>query len=451
MTHRSGFVGPGNVRLRRALVGCAVAGALIGITTVRAQPTEEERAPLDEPLELGGPEIELRLGLRAQGARGRDGADRLERDIDTLRAGIRLDLRQRLSTGVQARAEFELRGEQATESGVLVAEEEFEARVRALFVQYESADEGVRVRLGRQGLDDTMGWFIDEDVDGLRIGIGGERRRLDLSLSREAPFEDGDRQDDQTLNALAALSFDTGRKSDWTPWVLHRSGDGSDGGDDADTTWFGLQGVGRTTDRLRYWFNAAARRGEENRDDGTTRDLAGHAFDLGLVRIFQTAWRPSLALGFASATGDAERGDGDDGFRQTGLHDNEHRFGGEFDFRYLGEVLDPELANIEIVTFGVGAKTTPDLSLDVVYHRYRQRETEDRLRGTDLQFDPTGASDDLGDGLDLVIGYDTGGAFELQAVAGLFRFGEAFRTVDSATPDDAWLLRLEMEYTFAVR
>jgi len=436
---------------RRFVCGIAMGATLIGAPVAHAQPIDGSEAPIDERFRIGGPEVEVELELRAQGSRGQDDDDTLERDVNRLRADLVLDLRQRFTPTLQARAEFELRAERASDAQVLNDDERANARVRALFVQYETEDEGWRVRLGRQSLEDEMGWFIDEDVDALRIGVGNQLRKLDLSVSRQAPFDDGRDQEEDTVNALAALSFDVGKKSAWTPWLLHRSSDGSDDEDDARTTWLGLQGVGRTTDRLRYWFNAAVRRGEERRDDGTSRDLAGHAVDLGFTRLFQIAYRPSVTLGWAMATGDARRRDGDDGFRQSGLHDNEHDFGGKFAFRYLGEVLDPELTNIGIATVGIGAMATPDLSFDLVYHHYTQREPDDRLRGTDLGFETSGDSGELGDGLDLIVGFDAGKALELQAIAGLFRPGDAFATTDGASRDDAWLLRLEMEYTFEVR
>jgi len=429
----------------------AVALVVLPVAPAAAQPSDDAHAPIAQPFRLGAPDVEVELELRAQGARGQDDDDRLERDLQRLRAGLSIDVRQRITPTWQARAELQLRIEQASEQPVAGDAERTSLGARALFLQYRSDDEALRVRAGRQPLDDATGWFIDADVDGVRLDVGNAKRRLDLSLSREAPFDNGRDEDEHTLNALAALSFDVGRKSDWTPWILHRRADGTDGEDDAQVTWLGLQGVGRTTDRLRYWFNAGARRGDERRGDGGNRELTGQAIDIGATRVFQIEHRPRLTLGWARASGDASRADGDEGFRQSGLHTNEQDFGGQFDFRYLGEVMDPELANIDIATLGIGARATADLSIDLVYHRYRQREPDDRLRGADLAFEPSGDSDRLGDALDLVVGYDAGEALELQGIAGLFRPGDAFDTAGGAPRENAWLLRVDLEYTFEVR
>lgn len=427
---------------RHAVIGAALACSLPPLAL--AQPTEDDTAPVGEAFQLRGPQVQLELELRAQRAEGQDGPDRTERDLGRSRVGLGIDVRQALSERLEARAELLLRAERGSESGVLDDDEEQSIQLRRLHLD---ADLGAsRLRAGRQALEDDGGFYIDTDVDGLRWTLDGDTRSLDVALSREAPFLDGNAQSQNTLNALVAVEFELGKRQRWTPFVLYRSGDGEDGEDDADIAWYGVQGSGRIAGDARYWANAGGRRGEIRRDDGETRQLGGFALDTGLTWVFDTRAEPSLTLGFAHATGDDIPADGDDGHRQSGLHANRNRFNGEFDFRHLGEVLDPELANIGILTLGAGVRIGKDASVDLVYHAYRQTEADDNLRGADIEFDPTGDSDDLGQGVDLIVGYDNGEALEVQAIAGLFQPGDAF----ADGTDDAWLVRLEIEYRFDV-
>ena len=126
---------------------------------------------------------------------------------------------------------------------------------------------------------------------------------------------------------------------------------------------------------------------------------------------------PSITLGFACGSGDESLRDGKDGsIRQTGLQDNN----GITSFKYCGEVFEPELSNILIFTAGLGIKPTKNSSLGVVYHRYLQHEAEDDIRDSNLKLDPNGNSRELGDELDLIIGYRPTREIRIETVVGAF-------------------------------
>jgi len=399
-----------------------------------------------------GPEIEVELQLEAQRARRQEALDGEALEGTALQGDIRLGARQSLGRRVDLEGEVRLRSRRLFESRDDDDDDDrdddaddTELELRRLFVQIESPDRTSRLRFGRQKIDDDLAWYVDEDLDGLRYTHERGFVRVDLSLTRESWVEAGEERDDIVYNALAAVRLDAGKRSKWIPWVLHRSEEAFADERAAETTWLGLQGIVRIDDTFGYWLNAATRFGTEERGD-EDRALRGGALDLGVTARLALPFEPAFTLGFAHATGDDDRGDGDDlNFRQTGLHANEYAPNGRNRFRYLGEVIDPELSNLEVITVGVGAELAERWDADIAYHRYRQVRNDDALRGSDLSFDPTGDEDEIGSALDLVLGYERSDALDVLGVIGLFEPGEAF--ADGA--ELAWVVRLALEWNLA--
>jgi hypothetical protein len=116
----------------------------------------------------------------------------------------------------------------------------------------------------------------------------------------------------------------------------------------------------------------------------------------------------SLSLTCASAHGSSNHANPhvtgiDQEFRQTGYEDNTGMFDGVATFQYYGELFDPELANLDILTIGAGLRIRTRASIDAVYHRYRQPLYDGAalrdLEGTDLTlFDLGGRGIDPGNG-----------------------------------------------------
>ena len=78
------------------------------------------------------------------------------------------------------------------------------------------------------------------------------------------------------------------------------------------------------------------------------------------------------------------------------------------------------------MTVGAGLSLLRSSSLDLVYHHYRQAEAATFLRDSRLEFDLTGESEDLGDGIDLVLALEEWERLEFELVAAAFRAGRAF-------------------------
>jgi alginate production protein len=195
----------------------------------------------------------------------------------------------------------------------------------------------------------------------------------------------------------------------------------------------GLRALGNPTDGLRYWTDLAVTAGR----DESGRRFAGRALDVGFTYNFtRLAHQPSVALGYAAGSGDANPADGRNReFRQSGLQSNEIRLGGIPKFKIYGEVLDPELSNLHVFTAAVGFRPTPQSSIEIVYHRYRLDKLAEGLRNSELtaemnQLDTLLPSKHVGRALDLVLGFRN--VFGLKRLgidlrAGWFFPGKAFR------------------------
>ena len=428
---------PGVLAAVTLALALAAAGAARAQVVAIEDDEEDERGPR-------GPSWDIDLELEVRGADGLDEPDRPRRDATRTSVELGVEARQRFGEGFGALVELELRSRRTTlpdDVGSEADRDEFRVGLDRLYLQHERGS--VRTRLGRQSLDDAMGWVLDAELDGLRVTLERERWKLDASFTREHWFEVGEeRRGDRVNNLLLRVPIDAAGRSEWVPYLLHRSERAFEGEPTAETTWFGLQGLIRLDRHVRYWLNAAARTGERERDSGTL-ELGGSAFDLGLTWTLDRSSEPAFTLGYARASGNGSNDDGaDDGFRQSGLHENDCRLNGHNRFRYLGIAIDPELANLEVLTLGTGIAAGSRWALDLVYHRYRQRVAEDRLRGSDFELDPEGTDRAIGDAIDLVVGYAPRDPLELRLGVGAFEPGSAF----ASGTDRAWSARLEVEY-----
>lgn len=292
---------------------------------------------------------------------------------------------------------------------------------------------GIDLRAGRQDFDEPREWVYDENLDAIRLVLRREQLRLELSASTR--FEDGSDRDQHSENLIAYLS-NNDTKRHLAAYVIDRRDDRSPRDY---PIHFGVRAIGEFLPDNKSWLEASVVRGFSD-----NINLEGQGFDLG------TTWSPSFSdpvsvtLGFAYGSGDDDPNDGiDEAFRQTGLQDNNAKFGGVTSFRYYGEVVDPELSNLAIWTAGIGTRVARKSSIDLVYHYFDQVDASDSLRDSDLSNRPDGVHTHLGQELDLVLGTKTWRPLDFEVVLGWFDPGSAFPGAD-----DAWLAAFQVRYRF---
>ena len=289
---------------------------------------------------------------------------------------------------------------------------------------------GIDLQAGRVDFDDGREWLYDQNLDTLRAIWTGNNIRAELSYSET--LSNGSPVDEAAVNSMLYISNNDDDQH-LAGYVIHRNFDLAV---PVRRTHYGLRAFGEWLPEQESWVDIAHMEGTTGQIDNR-----GWALDLG------TTWRLhdhfALTLGYAIGQGDDPESATDHTFRQTGLQDNNAKFAGVTSFRYYGELVDPELANMEILTAGLGWLPRKGLSLDLVGHSYRQNELSRRLVDTQIDKRPNGIYDDLGWELDLVVGWRTKSQWNLEVVAAWFSPGEAFNEADNA-----FLGKLQYRYKF---
>jgi alginate production protein len=202
----------------------------------------------------------------------------------------------------------------------------------------------------------------------------------------------------------------------------------------------GMRALGAPSDHFNYWAELAFVRGT----DESSRKFSGHGFDVGFTYRFAVpALSPSVTLGYAFGTGDGNPDDSRNReFRQSGLQSNEEKFTGVAEFKYYGEALDPELSNLKIFTVGFGFRPARNVTVDLVYHRYRLDKIADAIRNSALtalmNLDDARPSKDVGSAFDIVLGIRRLFGVRRLGVdlrAGWFYPGDAFRIAEGDPGD----------------
>lgn len=328
---------------------------------------------------------------------------------------------------------FRTQVEQVTEEGEPLMRSSNGVITEAYGYWRDAFGSGMHLQLGRQDFDEPREWLYDENLDALRTIWSRDGLRVELSAS--TVLTDGSAASRDLDNLIAYVS-----NNDWdrhlAAYVVDRR---DNSGPTNKPIHFGVRALGEWLPDNDVWAELSVLRGYN-----ATGDLQGHAFDLG------TTWSPERAdpyyftIGVAHGSGDDDPVDGvDKSFHQTGLHDNNGKFGGVTSFRYYGELFDPELANMHIYTLGVGRRFPNRSSLDLVLHKYNQVELSTVLMNTGIKAKPDGVHDDLGIELDLIYGTRGWDDWDVELVLGAFFPGKAFPDAD-----DALVGKLQLRYRF---
>lgn len=322
---------------------------------------------------------------------------------------------------------------------------EAELELRDAFVSLREFLPGLSVQVGRQRFRDTREWLFDERLDAARLIYATDRERIEVSVSREDWWAQdllhtGDEHDpEDVFNNYLIYASTRYRDRTIAGYVLVR-----DGQEDTiqNDIYYGVHSHGEITGDLEYWLEAVALRGR----NGTFGNRSV-AIDAGLTYEFRKVpGRPSLVVGYARGSGDPNQNDSaDETFRQTGMQDNDARLNGVARVAYYGELLDPELSNLNIYTAGLGLRPSRRSSIDVVYHYYEQVEPNRRMGNTDLRrLRLTGLDEEVGHELDVVIGYREVKNLALELTFGYFLPGEAM----PETASEAYLFAFQARYDF---
>ncbi len=286
------------------------------------------------------------------------------------------------------------------------------------------------LQIGRVDFDDAREWLYDQNLDTLRATWAGKKIRAEMSYSET--LSNGNLIDEAATNSMLYISNNDDDRH-LAGYVIHRDFDLLV---PIQRTHYGLRALGDWLPQQESWVELAYMVGKTGPIDNR-----GWAFDIGSTWRFHD--RFAFTLGYAIGQGDDPDSTADHTFRQTGLQDNNAKFSGVTSFRYYGELMDPELANLEILTVSLGWLPRRGLSVDLVGHTYRQNELSDRLFDTQIDEQPNGIDSDIGWEIDLIMGWRANRHWDLEVVAAWFNPGDAF---DQA--DNAYFGKLQLRYRF---
>ncbi len=417
------------------------------------RPSEQLTIPVGRgSLTLGG-EVETALGGQHDNELGDDDDDEL-----TLDSELQLELAWQIAPAALVFLEAKLADErELAKQGGGPESDSFVERGETWLYLRAPGESGLSLQLGRQAFSESREWWWDDDLDALRVHWNRFPFSIELGVAQElgaVSSLDGriDPEERGVLRGLARASWGYAPGHMIEAFALRHAdhsraarigeviAEDREDASDARLFWAGVRACGDfdlpSRFGLTYWADLALVDGSEEVFDSvevpggvsitarSRRSVRGYGFDLGTTLTTPWPMEPHFSASFAFGSG--KRDASDRGFRQTGLNDNNGRFEGVEGFRYYGQALDPELSNLSILTLGLGISLLADSSIDLVYHRYRQHRRADFMRNAEIDFDPTGASADLGHGLDLVIGVQEWEHLELEIVLGAFRAGRAF-------------------------
>lgn len=294
-------------------------------------------------------------------------------------------------------------------------------RVKEMFVLLQDIFASAwTFRIGRQDSEDTRHWLFDDEVDALRATYRTSRFALDLVIAQESLSATDLRQwriTDPPDYYWFYGQYHFGQSRQLAVYSLIQK----DRQENTQLFFFGLQSWGKLASSLSYWLDFAHVRG---REEG--QQVQGWGGDISLLYTANLPWQPAVMLGFALGSGDQGGEEGrDTAFRQTGLEGNNAELTSDVDIQYYGELFDPELSNMLIVTTGAGLRPLPKLALTLLYHDYHQHRAAAVLRDARITAEPTGRSRALGGELDF-IGSWILNKVELKLVLAAFWPGSAF-------------------------
>lgn len=300
----------------------------------------------------------------------------------------------------------------------------------------------VEIQLGRQDVEDGREWLYDEQLDGIRLAYDHKEWRIEAAFMREGflpnDIFDEDENRDKVDNWIFHAEYEVTRDWDIAGYVLKQNDIRQS---NVSPLFFGIQSEGRIGRSFGHWIDLSLQRGEVG-----NRDQKAWAIDAGLIYFLEAVpARPAVFAGYARGSGGGNS-DTNKEFRQTGLQDNEDRITGLGNLKYYGELLDPDLSNLEIMTLGGGVRPSPETSIEFVWHKYKQVVVDDSdIRGARIDVELEGDDPDIGDEIDLVAAARLGNGIGLETKFGWFMPGKGF---DDDERGDALFGKIRLVFRF---
>ncbi|WP_417529628.1 alginate export family protein [Marinobacter lipolyticus] len=323
---------------------------------------------------------------------------------------------------------------------------------------------GESIRFGRERLKEDTGMWWDDDITLVRWIFDTSLLDTTVGVAQklaELRTDNNELQDDeQDIGRIFANTRWQWRKGHYLGFlVTHGQGYGDQAEEYAargltpndsftdSLTWTAIQADRNyfdwhSHDAFQYFASVAAVNGTDTvvgEDPGAPsgfsdreRDVSGWAADLGARAQLLDTPRWVIGAHGAIASGGGEPGDSD-AFQQTSLESNRSSFTGtRSQVHRFGEAIQPEWSNLKVFTFYTALSDRDAWDANLLYHRYWLSDEMGTVRSDLVEPGFTGASDDLGQSVDLVLGYygdsasTSWAAFDVRLRGGVFMPGDAY-------------------------
>ncbi|HKS35223.1 MAG TPA: alginate export family protein [Enterobacteriaceae bacterium] len=367
--------------------------------------------------------------------------DKRENELE-LEPLLRFDIRVMPDSPVYGRAELEWKRQTKRESGER-PEKQTRLEVNQAYIGLKNdLIPDTRVKMGRWLYRDEREWLVDENLDGAWIHWRNAAWSADAFAGRvnfwQKDLMDSTTRNTQSVNIMGLLArYQVAKR-----WRVGAYGvvQNNVSDDSFRLGNFGLRSHNARDERLQHWLEIGIAEGNQQGER-----IRGYALDMGGTLIFPIEnLKPRLTLGYAV---------GSENYRQTGLQSNEAKFGGETKFKIYGETLNPNLANLQVLTLGLGASIGDASTLDLIYHDYSQFRLG-ALSEDDMALRPRYDRQNgrrLGYGLDLIYGWEPLENLKLESKLGTFtpssRFAAGSKS-SSPRSQPAYSAAVELDVSF---
>lgn len=319
------------------------------------------------------------------------------------------------------------------------------------------------VLFGRKTLRDTRGWWYDNTLDMVQLNYQSTLLSGQISAGGRIVDERVGFIDEPTVGLedsyflITHLDYQYYYQHHLEGYLIYQNVDapsnqtgqpfiaGNSPRTDSNLIWLGFraQGLWSLNDNpLHYWLDVATVAGSVQRlslsqQANNTHTVQGSQdIDLlgGIGMDFGFLWKArndswGAGLGYARGSGDTSGESQQHGYVQSELANNKGRFFGLNRYWIYGDLLRPELSNLQIFSAFTGWKLAQRLWLETAYHRYHQVEADQLISASRLRITPNGVDKHIGDELNLILGSRRDDGASLQLIASGFQRGKAFNNV----------------------
>jgi len=195
-------------------------------------------------------------------------------------------------------------------------------------------------------------------------------------------------------------------------------------------SWLGFRAYGEY-DNINYWGDIAYLDGNIQNLNYTNATVVGaddisvNGFAIDIGGVYKTD-DFGFGLGLAHGSGDNDDKSSQNLFLQPSISNNKDYMIGTSRYRYYGEMLDPQLSNINIISLYGGLKLYENMWIESNYHKYIQQVATTQLRSSNLFISTNGLDRDIGQEVDIVVGGRFNNRNEIQLIMSGFFGGDAF-------------------------